>query len=295
MKMNVNIRYSPEPGHPFPSGSGAVSSLGRATLPQPGLHTRKGGAMEEMERWRGRVALVTGASSGIGRATARALARHGLRVALCARRTGALDDLSSELEKDTEVLWQAADVRREEDILHLFGGIRERWGGVDVLINNAGLGLHAPLVDGETDAWREMLELNLLGLCICTREAVRDMRARGDDGHVIHVSSMAAHRVPTGAGVYAATKFGVRALTEGLRQELRELESPIRVSAVSPGYVETEFAERYFGSAEAAERLYGRLRVLRAEDVADAIVWLLSRPPHVQVHDILMRPLEQPS
>jgi NADP-dependent 3-hydroxy acid dehydrogenase YdfG len=107
----------------------------------------------------------------------------------------------------------------------LFGAIREKFGGVDVLVNNAGLGHDAPLTSGATDEWREMLELNVLALCICTREAIADMRRRGDDGHVVHVSSLAAHRVPPGSGVYAATKFAVRALTEALRQELRALGS----------------------------------------------------------------------
>lgn len=248
-----------------------------------------------LERWRGRVALVTGATSGIGEAVARRLAREGLRVALCGRRGDRLEALAGELEKHGEVIAERADLRREREALALFEAIRARFGGVDVLVNNAGVGRNAPLVDGDTQAWREMLELNLLALCVCTREAVRDMRRRGDDGHVIHVSSMAAHRVPPGSGVYSATKFGVRALTEALRQELHALGSRIRVSAVSPGYVETEFAANYFGSEEAAKRIYGRFKVLEADDVADAIAWLLARPEHVQVHDVLMRPLEQPA
>jgi NADP-dependent 3-hydroxy acid dehydrogenase YdfG len=251
--------------------------------------------MEGMKRWRGRVALVTGASSGIGRAVAHRLAEDGLRVAICARRSDRLEELASQVARHGEVLAERVDLRCEAEILGLFDRIRERWGGVDVLVNNAGLGRDAPLVDGDPERWREMLDLNLLALCLCTREALRDMRARGDDGYVIHVSSLAAHRVPPGGGVYAATKFGVRALTEGLRQELRQLGSGIRVSAVSPGYVETEFAERYFGSEEAAQRIYGRFKVLEPEDVADAVCWLLARPPHLQVHDILMRPLEQPT
>jgi NADP-dependent 3-hydroxy acid dehydrogenase YdfG len=240
--------------------------------------------MQGMERWRGRVALVTGASSGIGRAVAHRLAEDGLRVAICARRSERLEELASQLSRHSE-----------GEILGLFERVRGLWGGVDVLINNAGLGRDAPLVDGDPERWREMLDLNLMALCLCTREALRDMRARGDDGYVIHVSSLAAHRVPPGGGFYAATKFGVRALTEGLRQELRQLGSGIRVSAVSPGFVETEFAERYFGSEEAAQRIYGRFKVLEPNDVAEAVCWLLARPPHLQVHDILMRPLEQPT
>src|SRR5690606_13402210 len=149
-------------------------------------------------------------------------------------------------------LARPTDLRDERAIDALFSAVRERFGGVDVLVNNAGLGRAAPPTSGATEHWREMLELNVLAPCICTREAIRDMRARGADGHVIHVSSMAAHRVPAGSGVYSATKFAVRSLTEGLRQELRELKSGIRVTAISPGFVETEFAERYHGSADAA-------------------------------------------
>jgi 17beta-estradiol 17-dehydrogenase / 3beta-hydroxysteroid 3-dehydrogenase len=166
----------------------------------------------------------------------------------------------------------------------------------DVLINNAGLGHHAPLVSGETAAWREMLELNVLALCVCTREAIAGMRRRGvDDGHIVHVSSMAGYRVPPDSGVYAATKHAVRALTESLRQELRAAGSGIRVGAISPGFVETEFAEHYHRSAELARQEYGRYKVLEPADIAEATLYLLAQPAHVQIHDILMRPTLQPT
>ncbi len=244
-----------------------------------------------MERWRGRVALVTGASSGIGASVARALAGAGLKVAALARRAERLEGLR----EAGEVLPLPADLRDEAAIARAFSAVRERWGGVDVLVNNAGLGRKAPLTSGETGAWREMLEVNVLALCVCTREAVADMRRRGDEGHVIHVSSMSAHRVPAGSGVYSATKFAVRSLTEGLRLELRELGSGIRVTAISPGFVETEFAERYHGSAAAAAETYGRYKVLEADDVTQALLFALSAPSHVQVHDLLVRPTAQPS
>jgi NADP-dependent 3-hydroxy acid dehydrogenase YdfG len=247
-------------------------------------------------RWAGRVAAVTGASSGIGRAVAAALARSGMRVAVCARRRGALQELATELAREgAEVLPIPADLRQERDILGFFDAIRARWGGVDVLVNNAGLGRDAPLVSGETEPWREMWEVNVLALLIATREAVRDMRGRGDDGQVIHLSSMAAHRVPSGSGVYSATKFAVRSLTEGLRQELRELGSGIRVTALSPGFVETGFAAVYHQSEEAARETYGHYRCLQPEDIAAAVLYVLAQPPHVQVHDILMRPTRQSS
>lgn len=247
-----------------------------------------------MERWRGRVALVTGASSGIGRATATRLAREGMRIAICARRADRLEELAHELsELGAEVLAKPTDLRDERAIAALFATIRERFGGVDLLVNNAGLGHESPLTRGSTEHWREMLEVNVLALCVCTREAVQDMRARGDDGHVVHISSMAAHRVPSNSGVYSATKFAVRSLTEGLRQELRELGSNIRVSAISPGFVETEFAAVYHGSESVAREIYGRHEVLTGEDVAEMVAWIVGAPPHVQVHDVLVRPTHQ--
>lgn len=252
----------------------------RATAPEAHLWRMS------MKRWRGRVALVTGASSGIGKAVAERLAREGMKVAACARRVERIPK---------GVLPIGADMRDERAIEALFATVRGELGGVDVLINNAGLGRAASLTDGDTEDWREMLDVNVLALSICTREALRDMRARGDDGHVIHVSSMAAHRVPPASGMYSATKYAVRSLTESLRQELRELGSDIRVTSISPGYVETEFAETFHRNPAAAQATYGRFKVLAAEDIADSIVWALACPPHMQVHDILIRPTHQKS
>ena len=250
--------------------------------------------MGTLERWRGRVALVTGASSGIGRATARALASQGLRVAMAARRADRLTVLRDELlSAGGEAAVIPTDLRDEQQTLDMFRQVRERWGGVDVLVNNAGLGRRAPLMSAETALWREMLDVNVLALCVCTREAVRDMQARATDGHIVHISSMAGHRVPPNSGVYSATKFAVRALTEALRQELHAAGSPIRVTAISPGYVETEFAAVYDQSEEAARKTYGRMKVLEAEDVVNAVLYVLAQPAHVQVHDILLRPRQQ--
>jgi NADP-dependent 3-hydroxy acid dehydrogenase YdfG len=247
------------------------------------------------EELRGKSVVVTGASSGIGVATARAFGAAGARVVLAARREDRLRALAEELgASGVEVAVVRTDMRVEEHVLALFGHARERFGGVDVLVNNAGLGRGAPLSSGSTEHWREMLEVNVLGLCIATREAVRDMERRGVAGHVVHVSSMAGHRIPgTGSAVYAATKFAVRALTEGLRRELRERQSPIRVSCVSPGYVDTEFAAVFSGTPDAPAELARRLKVLEPDDVAAAILWIVGRPPHVEVHDVLVRPTAQ--
>ena len=251
------------------------------------------------ERWRGRVALVTGASSGIGRAIAERLAvEEGMKVVVCARRSDRLSALIKAIrarEPKAELLAVACDLRDEAAIERMFAALRARFGGVDVLINNAGIGRAAPLLSGATEHWREMLELNVLALCICTREAIADMRQRGDDGHVIHIASMASHRVPPGSGVYSASKFAVRSLTEGLRLELREAQSDIRVTAISPGFVETEFAQNYaHGDADQARATYSRYPVLQPADVADMVAYAMRAPAHVQIHDLLVRPTRQP-
>ena len=240
----------------------------------------------------GKSALVTGASSGIGSATARALAAAGAAVTLAARRAERLERLAAEI--GGRVAVQPADMRHEDQILRLFAVARERFGGVDILVNNAGLGRAAPLGSAATELWREMLEVNVLGLAIATREAIRDMERRGVAGHVVHVASMAAHRVPSpDSGMYAATKFAVRALTEGLRQELRAKKSPIRVTAVSPGHVFTEFADVFSGTPGAQAAIDARSKILEPSDVAGAIVWIVTRPPHMEVHDLLLRPTAQ--
>ncbi len=237
------------------------------------------------------MALVTGASAGIGDAIARTLHADGYRVAVCARRHQRLRQLAHDL--GDRVLPCPTDLRREADIMALFARIRSTWGRLDVLVNNAGLGHDAPLCSGATEHWREMLEVNVLALAVCTREAIAAMGTRA--GHIVHISSMSAHRVPAGSGMYSATKFAVRSLTEGLRLELQAAGSPIRVSSISPGFVRTEFAEHYHGDPAKAEQTYGRFEVLRADDVADTVRFVLSRPQRTQIHDILLRPTEQPS
>jgi 17beta-estradiol 17-dehydrogenase / 3beta-hydroxysteroid 3-dehydrogenase len=248
--------------------------------------------MSEHEPLRDRVAIVTGASSGIGEAIARMLAREHMRVALLARRSDRLQALAAELGE--AALPIACDLRDEAAILAAFAEVRARWGGVDLLVNNAGLGREAPLVSGSTEHFREMLEVNVLALAICTREAVIDMQRRSVAGHIVHVSSMAAHRVPAGGGMYAASKHAVRGLLEALRQELRAAGSPIRVSAVSPGFVRTEFAAVASADPEAAARSYDRFVVLAPDDVAQLVRTIVTAPAHVQVHDILVRSTEQP-
>jgi NADP-dependent 3-hydroxy acid dehydrogenase YdfG len=242
-----------------------------------------------------RVAFITGASSGIGAAVAKALFDDGLRVVLAARRQDKLQEEAKRWGSPDRVWVLPLDLQDQGAIFHAFDAVEEKWGGVDVMINNAGLGHRSSLIDGDPEDWRQMWEVNVHGLLICTAKAIQQMEKRDVAGHVVHISSMAAHRVPPGSGVYSATKFAVRSLTEGLRQELRERKSPIRVTAISPGFVETEFAAQYNKSEEAAKETYSRYTVLAAADIAEAVRYVLAQPPHVQVHDILMRPTDQPN
>jgi NADP-dependent 3-hydroxy acid dehydrogenase YdfG len=240
------------------------------------------------------IAVVTGTSSGIGLATALRLARHGYRVFAGMRNVTKAEPLRGAATQGglpIEVI--PLDVTSTASVRSAFDTVSQQ-GGVDVLVNNAGLGRSAPLSSAPTEPWREMLEVNVLGLCIATREAIQDMERRGVAGHVVHVSSMAGHRIPgIDSGVYAATKFAVRALTEALRRELRERKSPIRVTAISPGYVSTEFADVFSGRPGAAQELDQRVKTLEPGDVADAILWIVTRPAHMEVHDVLVRPTAQ--
>ncbi|MEO0395233.1 MAG: SDR family NAD(P)-dependent oxidoreductase [Cyanobacteria bacterium P01_A01_bin.137] len=243
------------------------------------------------------VAAITGASSGIGTAIATQLAADGYNLALCARREQRLAQLASILSSQhgIEVLTQTVDLRDETQILDWFGAIATRFNRLDVLVNNAGLGHKESLSSGSTEKWRETLDVNVIALCICTREAIKLMRKLGNDsGHIVHISSMSGHRVP-GSGMYSASKFAVRALTEGLRQELRADQSAIRISSISPGFVETEFAEKYSGSAEAAQQVYSQFPVLQPKDIANGVGYILNQPDYVQVHDLLLRPTQQSS
>ena len=178
--------------------------------------------------------VITGASSGIGLDLARRFVAEGSSVVINGRDRDKLERARRSLGEARRVVAVAGHVGEPATARAVATAARERFGGVDVLVNNAGLGHRAPLLDADTELWREMLEVNVLALCICTREALRSMHGRGGEGHVIHISSMAAHRVPPGSGVYSASKFAVRALTEALRQELHEAKSAVRVTAIAP-------------------------------------------------------------
>ncbi|OQV15284.1 putative Dehydrogenase/reductase SDR family member 11 [Hypsibius exemplaris] len=224
----------------------------------------------------GRIVLVTGASAGIGLATAETLANHGMKVIACARNIHAIE---------------------EEEVLVLFKGIADKFGGLDVLVNNAGMGGSGTgLLTGQYHAWQDMLNLNILGLTLCTREAVKLIESSGSkNGHIINLNSVAGHRVPVSPmrQFYSGTKHMVTALTKNLRTTLQP--KNIRVTSLSPGLVETEFAQRSYGKEdpEGAAKMYTQIKALDAKDIADAIVYVLSAPAHVNVDELTVTPLQQ--
>ncbi|KAJ0063691.1 hypothetical protein NL108_006612 [Boleophthalmus pectinirostris] len=253
-----------------------------------------------MERWRGRVALVTGASVGIGAVVVKELVRHGMKVMGCARDVEKIQKLSEECQAAGHsglLVPYKCDLTNEEEILSMFSYIKSQHQGVDVCINNAGLALPESLLNGKTSAWKSMLDVNVIGLSVCTREAYQSMKERNvDDGHIININSMSGHRVVSNPDIhfYSATKFAVTALTEGLRQELREAKTHIRATSISPGVVETEFTLRlYSENSEKRAAAYKQFKCIEAVDIADAVIYALSAPPHVQIGDIQMRPVEQ--
>ena len=237
----------------------------------------------------GKTAVVTGASSGIGEATAQALSREGCNVVLAARREDRLNALAAELGEGA--LAAPTDVTDPAACAALVARTVERFGSLEILVNNAGLGLYGSVAEGDPEDWRMMFDVNVLGVLYTTRAAVRQMLRQGA-GDVVFVSSLAGRRVPRADGtVYASTKHAVNAVAEGLRMDVHE--KGIRVINVEPGLVRTEFPESSYPSAEEyyAEKEYSPLE---AEDVAAAVVYALNQPPRVSVNEILVRPTEQP-
>ncbi|KAJ8916021.1 hypothetical protein NQ315_010889, partial [Exocentrus adspersus] len=247
-----------------------------------------------MDRWVGKVAIVTGASSGIGAAIAEALVGHGLKVAALARRKDRLDALAQKLSNKKGKLYPIkTDVSKEEDILNAFKWVKENLGPVHILVNNAGILRFELLSEGSTQNWKDIFNVNVIGLCIATREAVRDMKANKVDGHIIHINSVGGHSIPDfpGLSVYPASKFAVRALAETLRLELMNLKLKIKITDLSPGPVDTEiFPEQMRAVFEKALK---EKQVIEPENIADAVVYALSTPPHVQVQELIVRSTDE--
>jgi NADP-dependent 3-hydroxy acid dehydrogenase YdfG len=239
----------------------------------------------------GRVAAITGASSGIGAATARALSQAGATVALGARRRDRLESLAAEL--DGPVSTHEVDVSDEAQARAFIDSVHAEHGGPHVLVNNAGVMLLGAVSGANVAEWRQMIEVNLWGLLVCTHAALPHMAATGG-GDIVNVSSVAGRRADAGAAVYNMTKFGVHAFSEALRQEA--LHAGVRVTVVAPGFVETELQGHNTDPVVLTAIARGREtigEVLQPEDIADAIVHAVTRPPHVCVNEVVVRPTRQ--
>jgi serine 3-dehydrogenase len=252
--------------------------------------------MDAMYSLNGRIVLITGASSGIGEACARAFAAQETRLILAARRAERLETLRTELfmRYGTMVHTVILDVRDQPAVAAAVTGLPAEWAEVEVLVNNAGLsrGLDR-LHEGNLDDWEEMIDTNLKGLLYVTRAVLPGMVQRRR-GHVINIGSIAGHQVYPGGNVYCATKFAVNGLTQGLRVDT--LGTGVRVSTVDPGMVETEFSMvRYHGDEARAAKTYTGVTPLTGTDIADAVVFCATRPPHVNINEIIVMPTDQAS
>jgi NADP-dependent 3-hydroxy acid dehydrogenase YdfG len=250
------------------------------------------------ERLDGTVALVTGASSGIGEATARELARHGAAVAIAARRKDRLDALAQEIERDGgRALAIEADVTDQEQVRRLVGETVDRLGRLDTVVNNAGVMLLGPIEDAPVEEWDRMVDLNLKGLLYVAHAALPHLLAAADQeprqvADLVNISSVAGRLARRNSGVYNLTKHGVGAFSESLRQEVTGRH--VRVSLVEPGAVETELPSHI--RDEIRDQMMSRLsdiEHLEALDIADAIAYIVTRPRHVAINELLIRPTEQ--
>jgi 3-hydroxy acid dehydrogenase/malonic semialdehyde reductase len=247
-----------------------------------------------MASLQGKTVLITGASSGIGQATATAFAREGARLILAARRLDKLTALTPGLlEAGAEdVLNVKLDVRDDAAVQQTLGDLPAEWKAVDVLVNNAGLsrGL-TKLYEDDRQNWEEMLDTNVKGLLYVTRMITPGMAER-KAGHVINLGSTAGHMTYGGGAVYCASKAAEKAITEGLRIDL--IGQGVRVTSIDPGMVETDFSQiRFRGDQEKAAKVYQGLTALQPEDIAETIVWAATRPAHVQIQQMIVTPTDQ--
>jgi NADP-dependent 3-hydroxy acid dehydrogenase YdfG len=239
----------------------------------------------------GRRIAITGASSGIGEATAEKLAAEGARVALGARRKDRIDAVAERIGDSAHAL--EVDVTDEDAAIGFIDAAAEAMGGLDGLINNAGVMLLGPVGGADTGEWRRMIEVNLLGLLYCTHAALPKMQENGG-GHIVNVSSVAGRTANLGSAVYNMTKWGVTGFSEGLRQEA--LHSDIRVTCLEPGFVETELQSHNENPMvqDAIKQMREQIGdLMTAEDMANAILYALSQPERVSVNEILVRPTKQ--
>lgn len=242
-----------------------------------------------------KVALVTGASSGIGEATAKTLAGEGADVAVAARRTERLEELAREINEDGGTAHPLTiDVTDTDQVKEMISETRSELGGLDILVNNAGVMLLAPVKRAKLDELRQMLDVNLMGLMTATREALPGMLDQGN-GHIVNISSVAGRRATEASGGYAATKFGVNAFSESLRKETAG--TGVRVTVIEPGAVATELATHITdeGVLENLAERFGDVEVLQPGDIAESIRFAVTQPERVSVNELLIRPSDQTS
>jgi NADP-dependent 3-hydroxy acid dehydrogenase YdfG len=245
-------------------------------------------------RLKGKIALITGASAGIGAATAMAFAQEGARLLLAARRAGKLAQVASRaVDRGAAAVHSISlDVRSRFAVQRAIDELPPEWAEIDILVNNAGLsrGMEK-LYTGRIEDWEEMIDTNVKGLLYVARAVVPGMVVRGR-GHVVTLGSMAGELVYPNGAVYCATKAAARTINDGLRADL--LGTPVRVTSIDPGLVETEFSQvRFHGDVEKAAKVYKGLMPLTGDDVADAILWAVTRPAHVNIARVSMSPVHQ--
>lgn len=242
---------------------------------------------------KGKVAIVTGASSGIGYATCLALSKAGARVAAGARRTDKLESLEKEIAKNGgEILIQKLDVTKKAECDSFVDAAAKKWGMVDILVNNAGLMPLSFFKSLKVDEWDRMIDVNIKGVLYCTAAAIPHMLAK-KSGHIVNISSVAGRVVFPAGSVYCATKHAVTALSEGLRQEF-STRSNIRVTCIEPGVVATELTNTITDkSLEKFVEATKQMEALYAEDIANAILFAVESPSHMNVNEILVRPTTQ--
>lgn len=241
-----------------------------------------------------KIALVTGATAGIGKAVAKVLADNGYNLIITGRREKILSEVAKEIEKSgVRVLPLSFDVRSLNEVEHYLGNLPVQWQAIDVLINNAGLavGLN-PLNEGVVDDWERMIDTNVKGLLYVTKIVSNLMIRNWKGGHIVNLCSIAGKEVYPNGNVYCASKHAVDALTKGMRMDF--IKYGIRVSQICPGAVETEFSQvRFKGDMERAANVYKGFEPLKGEDIANAIMFMINCPPHVNINDMTIMPTAQ--
>jgi NADP-dependent 3-hydroxy acid dehydrogenase YdfG len=238
-----------------------------------------------------RTALITGATSGIGRATAHEFAKHGINLILCGRRQSRLDIIKKALDRETKVHTLNFDVRNKKEVFDAIASLPEEFKSINILINNAG-NAHGldPIQDGNLDDWDAMMDINVKGLLYMSKAVIPQMTER-HSGHIINIGSSAGKEVYPKGNVYCGSKHAVLAITEGMRIDLNPY--GIKVTAINPGLVETEFSQVRFKGDKAADSVYKGYKALQAEDIAEIIYFAISRPSHVNIADLLVFPTAQ--